>query len=285
MKLVMTLLVRDNEDILKENLDFHFAQGIDFIIVTDNNSIDNTPEILRNYAAGGRLRVIHEPSDDYSQHRWVTRMARMAASEYEADWVINNDADEFWWPKMGSLKEAFTKLPKEVNAINVQRLNYPPVEEKKGNNLSAGAPFWQWMVIRDVASKNSLGMPLPPKMAHRADPQIEVATGNHSVEFPAGRPVQTNGAEPIVIFHFPLRSYSQFENKIKLGGAAFERNQELPKNVGTTWRELYVEYQKGSLRKRYDKELIHAGEVEHRIFQGELIVDTRLMHYLDNVYG
>ena len=100
MKLVMTLLVRDEQDIVRENLDFHLAQGVDQVIVTDNGSEDATVEILREYEARGVVRLLFEPTDDYSQGRWVTRMARLAAAE-GADWVINNDADEFWWPRAG----------------------------------------------------------------------------------------------------------------------------------------------------------------------------------------
>ena len=102
MKLVMTLLLRDEEDIVRENLDFHLAQGVDRVIVTDNGSEDATVEILREYEARGVVRLLLEPADDYSQGRWVTRMARLAAAE-GADWVINNDADEFWWPRSGTL--------------------------------------------------------------------------------------------------------------------------------------------------------------------------------------
>jgi|HubBroStandDraft_4_1064222.scaffolds.fasta_scaffold15179_1 hypothetical protein len=49
MKLVMTLLARDEEDILASNLDFHVAHGVDFFIATDNLSVDRTSEILRSY--------------------------------------------------------------------------------------------------------------------------------------------------------------------------------------------------------------------------------------------
>src|SRR3954466_6004641 len=102
MKLVMTLLVRDEQDIVADNLDFHLAQGVDEVIVTDNGSEDATLEILRPYEERGAVRAISEPSDDSSQGRWVTRMARMEAADLGADWVINNDAHEFWWPRGGT---------------------------------------------------------------------------------------------------------------------------------------------------------------------------------------
>ena len=47
MTLVTTLVVRDEEDILEANLEYHFAQGVDLAIVTDHGSRDATPEILR----------------------------------------------------------------------------------------------------------------------------------------------------------------------------------------------------------------------------------------------
>ena len=44
-------------------------------------------------------------------------MARMAASEYGADWVINNDADEFWLPNKSTIRETLSSLSDDINVV------------------------------------------------------------------------------------------------------------------------------------------------------------------------
>ena len=58
MRLVMTLKVRDEEDVIEDNLRFHGAMGVDFFIVMDNGSVDRTPEILARYADAGLAHVL-----------------------------------------------------------------------------------------------------------------------------------------------------------------------------------------------------------------------------------
>jgi hypothetical protein len=265
MKLVMTLLVRDEQDIVAEHLDFHLAQGVDQVIVTDNGSEDATLGILREYEARGVVRIILEPSDDYSQGRWVTRMARMAATELGADWVINSDADEFWWPRSGTLASTFAGLDRRTGIVVARRTNFVPQPE--GDD-----PFWERMTVRERESLNPVGKPLPPKLAHRAHPEITVVQGNHRVQGPdLGERLEDGTIE---ILHFPMRSYAQFENKIVKGGQAYARNQELPERVGRTWRRLYEVWQRGELPAHY------ADSVVSDPARADLVTDTRLRDYL-----
>ena len=53
VKLFMTLLVKNEEGMLEENLQFHKAMGVDGFIITDNNSTDGTIEIIQKYQKEG----------------------------------------------------------------------------------------------------------------------------------------------------------------------------------------------------------------------------------------
>ena len=270
MKLVMTLLVRDEEDVLRANIEFHLAQGVDYFLVTDNKSEDGTPDIIREYESAGVARYIYEADDNYNQAAWVTRMARMAANECAADWVINNDADEFWWPRQGSLKDCFGAIPGEYNIVVGQRHDFVPLAEEQ-------ACFYDDMVFRKKTSLNSLGKPLPPKVAHRGDPQVNVAQGNHWAELTGQEQVIENVLD---IFHFPIRRYSQFTNKIIKGGQAYERNTTQSAQAGDTWRKLYKEYQKNGLVDFYRQQSMSAKQLEQGLRLGELINDRRLSDFL-----
>ena len=117
MKLVMTLLARDEADIVDANLQYHLNAGVDFVIATDNLSRDGTTEILESYARSGHLYLIREDSEYLRQADWITRMGRLAATDFGADWVIHSDADEFWWPRGDSLKEVLASIPSRYGVV------------------------------------------------------------------------------------------------------------------------------------------------------------------------
>ena len=86
MRLVMTMKVRDEEDVIEDNLRFHAAMGVDFFVVMDNGSVDRTGEILARYADAGLAHVLRDETGDLRAlgAEWYTRMGRMAATEFEA---------------------------------------------------------------------------------------------------------------------------------------------------------------------------------------------------------
>ena len=271
MKLVMTLLVRNEADIIEANLDYHLAQGVDFVIVTDHGSVDETVELLAPYEQRGVAEVLCEQGEGHHQSVRVTRMARLALSRHGADWVINNDADEFWWPLSGSLRDVFVSIPPGYGQIEVQRRNFPPRPEDTG-------PFHSRLLYREAQSLNANGAPLEPKVAHRAHEDVVVAPGNHSISGVELRPAPAG--ELLEIFHFPMRSYEQFERKVIQTGIGYEQLEHRSPEVGRDQLELLQIYREGGLRRYYEDALLDDAALAHAVAQGAIVLDRRLERFM-----
>jgi hypothetical protein len=272
VKIVMTLLVRDAESILRDNLEFHLRQGVDFFIITDNLSSDATVSIIEEYVRKGVAEAFFESDDVFAQGRWVTRMARRA-NECGADWVVNSDDDEFWISSEGTLQDVLAAKPDTCQALLVNRQNFPPV------CCSPESWFGDAMRFREQRSYNALGRPLPPKVCHRSFADIEVMQGNHKVAR-AGLPLAAEPCASIRIAHYPVRDYASFENRIAKGGAAYARNTELDPGVGATWRFLYELWRAGGLRAWYDQRVLTSDRTVEGLANGTLVEDTTLANTL-----
>ena len=266
MKLVMTLLVREEEDIIATSLDYHFAQGVDLAIVTDNRSKDATRKILRRYEREGRVLLRYERGKDFRAEKWRTQLSRLAAEE-GADWVITNDADEFWWAREGDLRSTFASFPDEIGAVLAPRTNFAATPED-------GRPFLERMTLREVESRNPFGNVLPPKVAHRGDPAVRITQGNHDAKRVPGKTIDTDALE---ILHFPWRSYPQFESKVVTMGRAYERNPTVSRGRGKVRRWLYELYKEGRLPDYFAGQFAAEGPNER------LVEDVRLRDFMRRV--
>jgi hypothetical protein len=272
MRLVMTLLVRDEADVLDEQLAFSFAAGVDFVVATDHGSTDGTTEILKRYVDAGRLLLHRESGSEYRQAEWVTRMARLAASELAADWVINSDADEFWWPCGGSLKDVLARLPGHVGVVGTLVRVFPPRD--------AEGPFYDRMDVRftPAAPVNDPTSPfrVNTRLVHRASAAVVIGRGNAGLSgLPRGF---VQAPAPIEVLHFPIRGLAQFERKFLTHHATLGSRRR-----GDHVR-VFEARQQGSVARLYDSLRIDDERLERGLQDGSLAVDTRLrdsLHLLE----
>lgn len=244
-KLMMTLLVKNEEGMLEENLRFHKAMGVDGFIVTDNNSTDRTPEIIEKYRRMGWIKdVIRETATDYEQKAWVDRMIWLAKTRHGADWIINADADELWYAPSENLKTELGHT--RANILRCEMRSLYPEEDK---------PFWQWtQAVRYVPDQERYG--LSPyslferqnkKVIHRAAGYVQISMGNHKVAmFP--RRTEESG---IRVYHYNIRGKRQFMEKMINGGRQLEQHKG--RHGGRHWRYFYRLYKEGRLEEEYDR--------------------------------
>ena len=265
MKLVMTLLARDEADVLDAQIAFHLNAGVDFVIATDNLSVDGTTEILESYARAGHLHLIREESEFLRQAEWITRMGRLAATEFGADWVLHSDADEFWWPRGESLKDVLASIPERYGIVRALLRQFVPrpddgsfFADRMTVRLSAAAP------INDPRSLFRPNL----KIIHRADPTVSVSIGAQRLLESSLVPLR--GWYPVEFFHFPIRSLAQAERKY-----AHQRTAagETPSPYYDRVRELQ---DAGRLEEFYNSLLVDDAALERGVRDGSLVVDARL---------
>ena len=106
-------------------------------------------------------------------------MARLAATDFGADWVIHSDADEFWWPRGGSLEGRARggTGPVRHRAWLLAALPAAPGRRRILRRADDGAA----LARRRSRATSGRVYHAHQKVAHRAHPGVEVERGNHDV--------------------------------------------------------------------------------------------------------
>jgi len=234
------------------------------VIATDNGSDDGTIEILESYAQHGHLNLMHEQGENMDQGAWVTRMARLAAAEFDADWVINSDADEFWCSRRGSLKAILAQIPGRFATVRAFLRSFVPRPDD-------GHSFADRMTARLAPSELVPGSPFEAhpfhaqeKVVHRANPDVTVGAGNHDARWDGSDDLR--GWIPIEVFHFPLRSAEQCRRKW--------RNWERHHYAG------YEALHGGDPSEYFESRVVDDDALARGLADGWLVVDTRLRDVL-----
>jgi glycosyltransferase involved in cell wall biosynthesis len=233
--IAMLLLVRDEADIIESNINFHRHFGIERFVVTDNGSTDGTRDILAKFERQlPNFIVIDNPAAAFMQCELVNRMIQVAKQKFRPRWIISADADEFWYPVSGHYD---TELDGRKNILKCNWHNFLP------------RPAVEWQkfdVIGDTPWYHG-GM---SKLFCLAPGLQGMYTGNHSSR---SIPRIIASSNNIRVYHYPLRSYEQFERKIVRGYRALVNSPHLSTDVAWHWREAYQAWEEDRLRTIYEE--------------------------------
>jgi glycosyltransferase involved in cell wall biosynthesis len=217
--LIMSILCRNEIDIIEANIKTHAALGVDGFVVMDNGSTDGTREKLEQLSAAYNVHIIDQASQTYQQAKWMKELAFYARDRMQARWVISNDADEFWIPENGDLK---SYLQANDSVVTVKRSNMLLTEEalRPDYHFSQAQHRVLYPICYDrEVQKNDdqismLLVPISPKVIVNPKGLIKLSGGNHRAKH-FGKAFSARKESGIHVYHYPIRSFAQFEANIK----------------------------------------------------------------------
>jgi len=271
VRVVSTVLVRDEADVIDDQILYHLDAGVDFVIATDHQSQDGTTEILERYVREGCLLRIPAMGPVF-ESGWRTRMARLAATQYGADWVINTDADQFWWPRCGALKDVLEAVPDRFGVVGAMIRHFVPRPDD-------GRSFYERMTVR-ISPPAAIHDPTSPwrpgsTVAHRASPDVIVLHAGYSILGADLRRVP--GWYPFEILHFPYRSGAQWLEKTS-------RRAHGDKSLGI-YLKGYAARESGRGDEVYGSIDVDDSTLADGLLRGVLTEDTRLRDRLRALRG
>ena len=266
----MTILVKNEDDIIEENIKVHAALGVDAFVVMDNDSSDGTKEILRRLQHSYEITVIEEKGL-YNQARWMKRLA-MEAKKLGADWVINNDADEFWIPNENkSLRACLAYKGSVITAHRYNMLidaqsyqknfNFYDMAYRVQNPIYYEKSYQQTHEnVSIVLAKNA------PKVITNPHGLILIRGGNHKAlhighireYFKHYDKIKRDS--DIVVYHYPVRSYKQFEKNIQNRKMLLESKKHI--RMGPHYRRWVRLLNEGKLEAEFEKILLNQKEID-----------------------
>ncbi len=271
-RLIMTILVKNEADIIEANIRTHSRLGVDAFVVMDNDSTDGTRDILEKLSKEFELIILDEKGK-YNQAKWMTKLAKIAKKRLKADWVISNDADEFWISKNGAnLKET---LAFKGSVLTVQRYNMLLDEKciESGNFLNAkyyvANPIFYSKQTQIDNEKISIVLgKIGPKTIVNPHGLIYIRGGNHkALHFANMRDYFKSGFDKIKrfdaieVFHYPIRSYEQFEKNIQNRKVLLESGKKV--SMGPHYKRWVKLYNDGKLKEEFEKNVVfHQHEID-----------------------
>ena len=290
MKIVASVGVKDEVELIEQLIDHLRRIGVDQIIVCDMHSTDGTAEILERHR-----------STDF----WVYTMGEEGLAEWGyrnlewvnqagADWVIFVDADEFPIPASGSLRDCAAL--DRVDALIIERLNVPLrpdgpaipdplVPERYEELLLIVDPERRpWSKMRDDPNASWMRARVAPRVMARPE-RIEALTlGTHDVVGKGTPPVRRIVPTDLVCAHLPFTTLERFSRKVANIRATFEAHDEAyGETYGHHWRHWLDLDARGLLEHEFRRMVFDGktlGELRRRRVVGsaaELFADPGLI--------
>ncbi len=230
------MMVRNEQNILPISVGYLLNNvRVDRLIIADNGSTDSTVEILSRLSQiDGRVRWT-DVAGPWHPAEVATGLAREAHRD-GANWIIVNDADEFFFIEGRKFRDVFVST--NAGALILEVRNFAQWSWVHSDHLHATEKMvFSASPVGDLASARRrveggeisfLQIKYPPKLILRGSPSLVVHRGNHDADGVDGDRIRLPEAE---VLHAPLRAREHLYARIANG----KRVEEVGVSGDTSW--------------------------------------------------
>ena len=242
----LVLMVKDESDIISQNLQHHYQLGFRRFFVLDNASTDGTAERIAAFRATHGDALVFYAYDQIVGYYQQTKMNALQAfaesylshETLRLDWIFFVDTDEFitccsadTLRARAAFQAVLADADKKLMVFHwVQCASERPIETLQDAYSPQEVFPHRWRKLD----------PAVPKVSFRAHNGILTVQGNHTTSaYPYAVTQAAVMAEAgFYLLHYPMRSIEQLRKKILNGGRAYEGIDSL-KGFGDHWKAYY----------------------------------------------
>jgi hypothetical protein len=206
-------IVKNEADYFKEWLDWHISQGVEKFYIYDNESTDNTKEILEPYIESGLVEYVF----------WTGQKQQLPVYDdcldkrrLEANWIAFIDLDEFIVPMKDRTITKFLERFENFAAVEINWLCFGSGGAKKREKGGVMERFTRHCASNHITNRRVKSIVNPRKIfsfirchdaAHRYGYAIADSRGNSIKKHFKKREPQH---DVIRINHYAVKSYEEF---------------------------------------------------------------------------
>lgn len=240
MPIVSISWVRNEADVI-EAFVRHTCTFIDKMIIVDNDSTDNTGEILTSLRNEGMpLDLRHDESIDHPQGMVLSRILRELRSD-PPDFVLPLDADEFLKTKdQSDIRGAIGALPHDIASL-VPWQTYIPLP----NDAAEEAHVLRRMQSRKMQERPQWYKVIIPRVD--LSKNVHLLMGSHAlIDGDTGKIARHAVTDGLALAHFPVRSSEQIAGKVFGGWLRQKANPNRAKGAIFQWKAIFDELKAGT---------------------------------------
>lgn len=235
MDITVIGMVKNSSDVIESYIR---ANGLfaDRFVLIDNNSTDNTLEILHKLSDEGyKIDVFSDPENARFQSMKMNVLIRRVLSMYNTDWLIPLDDDEILFvPDGGNVRSVIENWDKDKAYFLSQRV-YIPVESVQ----DASEPSVLKRITYAFGRKHKVECKIMFSSKTASEEGFLIVQGNHNFEGPSPEKIRQ---KEIMLAHYPVRSREQLISKALVGWTNYLATPFRKEGNGYHWKTIYDKY-------------------------------------------